>query len=312
MRWCFLFLIPIWAIAQSNGNVRVSLWKDTTYVTGTYTGSGILMATSSTIPQTLAIGSDFVSSGTLAIAPIVSSTHSWTGSNTFYGGGQPSIDTWNRQLISSSGLIGRVDWGNGVLRDGLNFDVVDWEDKKLSDGVGQEALNWNSRVLLDSTGMTSIDWETRSLSDVLGVGSVVYSERTLRDSNYTISVDWQNRNLIDNNGVTLVDWYDTTFIVNNTLQAGRLSLQANTLSNSQNITNTSNVSYTGTGGHTFTVGGPNSAVGRIIFVKNRGSGSVTIQGNTNQLYDTSPTTTISIPPGSAMTLVSDGSYWNIQ
>lgn len=50
-----------------------------------------------------------------------------------------------------------------------------------------------------------------------------------------------------------------------------------------------------------------------IFVKNRGTGALTINSNTglNDFYFTSAVSTISLNPGDAIILINDGTYWNI-
>lgn len=51
-----------------------------------------------------------------------------------------------------------------------------------------------------------------------------------------------------------------------------------------------------------------------FYIKNRGTGSITLNSNTgvNEIYYTSLVNTITITPGSAYMLINDGTYWNIE
>src|SRR5690606_22133799 len=53
----------------------------------------------------------------------------------------------------------------------------------------------------------------------------------------------------------------------------------------------------------------NTAV--VFFIKNRGSGSITLNSNAggNDIYDTSAVNTISIAAGAARRIWNDGTYW---
>jgi hypothetical protein len=68
--------------------------------------------------------------------------------------------------------------------------------------------------------------------------------------------------------------------------------------------------YTGSGGNTWTLPLLTNNQGRVYFIKNAGSGSVTIsRASSDQIYDTSAVSTISIAAGAAVILYGGPSYW---
>lgn len=73
------------------------------------------------------------------------------------------------------------------------------------------------------------------------------------------------------------------------------------------------VVYTGTGGHTFTFLAASTNSGRVWFVKNRGSGSVTCDATAlGNFFTTSSVATVTLNTGDAMMFQSDGTTWNVQ
>lgn len=71
--------------------------------------------------------------------------------------------------------------------------------------------------------------------------------------------------------------------------------------------------YSGTGGHTWTI--PLLSTGRLIpfFVKNRGSGNLTVaRSGGDQIYDTAPVNSIIMAPGEARIFVPDLNYWLLE
>lgn len=68
--------------------------------------------------------------------------------------------------------------------------------------------------------------------------------------------------------------------------------------------------FTGTS-VTWTLPAVNGTSGRIYYIKNRGSGNITLNADSgsNEIYDSAPTNTITITPGNSARLVSDGTYF---
>lgn len=62
---------------------------------------------------------------------------------------------------------------------------------------------------------------------------------------------------------------------------------------------------------TWTLPAVSGTTGRVYFLKNRGSGNVTLGTNAaaNELYDTAATNTLTILPGQSIMLISDGTYF---
>lgn len=72
--------------------------------------------------------------------------------------------------------------------------------------------------------------------------------------------------------------------------------------------------YTGSGGNTFTLPSLATHPGKTIFVKNAGSGNLTVaRSGSDQIYDTSGVTSITITPGGSRIFVAGGStYWYVE
>lgn len=88
-----------------------------------------------------------------------------------------------------------------------------------------------------------------------------------------------------------------------TSSAGTLSL----------LSHNRNYSFSGTT-TTWTLPALANNTGRIYYIKNRGSGNITLNSNAggSDIYDTGTVNTISITPGSAKLIIHDGTYWTIQ
>lgn len=71
--------------------------------------------------------------------------------------------------------------------------------------------------------------------------------------------------------------------------------------------------YTGTGGHTFTLPTiASAATGQMYYIKNRGSGNLSVASGTgSQIYTSSAQASITLAAGDAVTLISDGTYFNV-
>lgn len=99
-----------------------------------------------------------------------------------------------------------------------------------------------------------------------------------------------------------------------TLQtAGSLGLKTNTSSGAVTLDSTRTV-YVNTGSAvTWTLPAVSGNTDRIYFIKNRGSGAITLNANggATEIYTTSAVTTMTINAGEAFILTNDGTYWNV-
>lgn len=100
------------------------------------------------------------------------------------------------------------------------------------------------------------------------------------------------------------------------LTSGRVTLGNGSTSSASTLTvdvTKDNQIFTGTTG-TWTWPVITGNTWKRIFVKNRGSGNLTINSNAgaNDFYLTAPTNTLTVAAGTAIILVADGVYWNIE
>lgn len=71
--------------------------------------------------------------------------------------------------------------------------------------------------------------------------------------------------------------------------------------------------YTGSGGHTFTLPALSIHPGKIVFIKNAGSGNLTVQrAGSDNIYDTSSVTSITVAAGVARIFIAGSSFWYVQ
>jgi len=80
-----------------------------------------------------------------------------------------------------------------------------------------------------------------------------------------------------------------------------------------NIGNSEGYVFSGTT-TTWTLPAISGNTGVKYYIKNRGSGSITLNSNAggNDIYDTSATNTLTITAGTSKVLVNDGTYWTVQ
>lgn len=92
-----------------------------------------------------------------------------------------------------------------------------------------------------------------------------------------------------------------------------LNLTGVVISSANTLTLGTNAQYVASGTTTtWTLPDLATTVGRVYFIKNRGSGALTLQrAGSDNLYDTSVVTSISIPAGEARIIGNDGTYWNV-
>jgi hypothetical protein len=82
------------------------------------------------------------------------------------------------------------------------------------------------------------------------------------------------------------------------------------ISGTQLLSNSSFYVFTGGSGIIWTLPALNSCTGRLYYLKNRGSVTITLSGNgTDKIYSNVSSSTFSINPGEAYTMINDGQYW---
>lgn len=97
--------------------------------------------------------------------------------------GNQSVDSNNRQLISSSGN-----------------NVVLWNAQVLADNSGSDSLNWASRVLDNTSGNVVLDWDQLFLQDPSGVRSLNWLNRILIDTSASAVFDWSTPGTLNATG----------------------------------------------------------------------------------------------------------------
>lgn len=71
--------------------------------------------------------------------------------------------------------------------------------------------------------------------------------------------------------------------------------------------------YTGSGGNTFTLPSLATHLGKTYFIKNAGSGNLTVaRGGSDNIYDTSSVTSITVAAGGAIIISAGTSFWYVQ
>lgn len=88
---------------------------------------------------------------------------------------------------------------------------------------------------------------------------------------------------------------------------------ATTVSSAGTLTIGSSIVYIFSGTTTtWTLPAVSGTTGRVYFLKSRGSGNITLNSNSgSEIYDTAAQTGITIIPGQAIILISDGTYWTV-
>lgn len=96
---------------------------------------------------------------------------------------------------------------------------------------------------------------------------------------------------------------------------GSLGVAVNVTTGDQTLTaaSASNQVYSGTGGNTWTLPAVANNSTLEFRVKNRGSGNLTIQrAGSDNIYDTTTQTSITVAAGASLMLINDGTYWLVE
>jgi lysophospholipase L1-like esterase len=99
---------------------------------------------------------------------------------------------------------------------------------------------------------------------------------------------------------------------NDVSQFGAVAFQLNEQATSVTLGSTSNNIYTGAGGDTWTLPTLSEHPGKVYFIKNAGSGNLTVQrSGSDNLYDTSSVTSITIAAGASRMIIAGSSFWYV-
>lgn len=116
-------------------------------------------------------------------------------------------------------------------------------------------------------------------------------------------------------GVLETDGGNNLFYTNTTAVRGRLQQNRTVVSGAASLAITDNYNHYVFDGvtSTWTLPAVSGTANVIYYIKNRGSGVLTINTTSgNEIYDTAPVNTLAVSAGSALVLFSDGTYYNVE
>lgn len=213
-----------------------------------------------------------------------------TGSQTL--GGQK---TFNDGLVATSTSNPRItingnvsiSGGPSTYGDGL---VVDFFTHTNTDVAGTISANQNFHFIASPT-LTS----SNAISYTGDVATIRFVGAPIAAGSTTISHPY---NILAN---------DVNFF-------GGISMLLNEQAGDATIANASGVNvYTGAGGNTWTLPSLATHPGKFIFIKNAGGGNLTVQrAGSDNIYDTSSVTSITIAAGVARVFMAGSSFWYVQ
>ena len=263
-------------------------------------GSGIsTLNTLSASTQTFATGTsggDFniVSSSSTHTFNIPSASTSNRGVITASSQTIGGVKTFNDGLVATSGANPRVTINGNVSAvtgpstsgEGLLIDFFTHTNTAASTTISSNQ-NFNFIASPTLTSPNAISY-TGDVATIRFVGAPISAGST------TISHPW---NILAND----VNYF------------GGIAMSLNEQSVDATIPNASGVNiYTGTGGNTWTL--PSLAIhpGKFIFIKNAGSGNLTVQrAGSDNIYETSSVTSITIAAGASRMFAAGNSFWYV-
>jgi hypothetical protein len=181
------------------------------------------------------------------------------------------------------------------------------------------AQSVNTSASTDIYYITKLDPIASDQNFTLGTGSgkamlVIDSNNTAFNWNFTGAIvkdDNGNAVTTSNPGVTqLMHYVNGVWHISYSGMPKEISSSAGSLTL---IPHSRTYSFSGTT-TTWTLPALTNTVGRRYYIKNRGSGNITLNSNAggNDIYDTSATNTITISAGTARIIENDGTYWVAQ
>lgn len=207
-----------------------------------------------------------------------------------YGGQK----TFNNGLISTSSsgprvtINGNISVGTGPATSGDGI-FIDFITHTNTAGAGTDADTQNFNVISNPT-LTSSNAITYSAD----VATIRFVGAPIAAGSTTINHPW---NILAND----VNYFQT------------LAMGLNEQSGDATLGNGSIVIYSGSGGNTFTLPSLAAHPGKTYFIKNIGSGSVTIaRAGSDNIYTTSSVTSFAIAAGAANIVSAASSFWVVQ
>lgn len=192
------------------------------------------------------------------------------------GSGTSLVVSGNRSLAAAPGISGI----------GLQLASFTYTN---SSGVGTETNGQNFHLIGTPT-LTS----GNAISYTGDVATILFSGAPIAAGSTTISHPW---NIFAND----VNSFQT------------LAMGLNEQSGDATLGNGSVVIYTGAGGNTFTLPSLATHPGKTYFIKNAGGGNLTLtRGGSDNIYDTSSVTSITIAAGGAVIVSAGSSFWYVQ
>jgi hypothetical protein len=240
--------------------------------------------------------------------------HSFTNSGVFLSGSPGQSFSG---IIDVDGDIGRTDESQGLRVLGLATGTGG-----LLDSVGNLYLgtgNWFNRQMTAGAQTitiilaTDLSWQNGAAFDLF-IQQPASGTTTLT---WPGSFVWLNgaapvlstaNNAVDHIHVTTPDF--TTFYAEH-VNAGKQSRSVLAASTTQTLTvgNAANV-FTGGSATTWTLPPIAGTKGSEIFIKNRGSATLTVQrAGADQIYSTSAVTSVTVAAGASLRPINDGAFW---
>jgi hypothetical protein len=261
--------------------------------------------------NTLTAGTQTFATGTSGTDFNISSS---TSTHTF---NIPSASTTNRGLVTASSQTfgGEKTFNNGVIvtmpssASGTKFIINGDRSVAAAPGIAGVGFQVSAFTYTNTSGAGT---ETQ------GQHFNVVGQPTLTSSN-AISYTGTVSNVLfvgapNPTGSTTIS-HPYNIFANNVSYFGDIALGMGEQSGDQTMSATDGGVgiYTGSGGNTWTLPALATHPGKIIFVKNAGSGNLSVQrSGSDTIYDTSSVTSITLAAGGARIFIAGSSAWYVQ
>lgn len=274
-------VLPTWQTAAGGITTLNTLTAATqTFATGT-SGSDFNIS-SATSTHTFNIPD----ASTSARGLVITTSQTFGGKKTFNDGAIVTTQTavsGTSLVVSGDRTLGTAPGISGIGLQLASFTYTNTEASTTESG-GQNFHLVNTPTLTSSNAVTY----SGDVSTIRFVGAPIAGGSS------TISHPW---NIFAND----VNYFQT------------LAMGLNEQSGDVTLGNGSIAIYTGSGGNTFTLPSLSGNPGKTYFIKNAGSGNLTLsRGGSDNLWDTSSVTTITIAAGGAVIVSAGTSFWYVQ
>lgn len=205
--------------------------------------------------------------------------------------------------LTASGLFS-IEYSNNnaalYFNDALNTTIISSRD-------GEQAIGLDNTSILFASGTSSMDYRDGVLKLYDSDNSHYVGLQTAPSAGFTTSytltlpnTDGNANQVLQTDGSGTLNWYSipSTIPVSATITGTAVTLSDNGL-------------YVFTGSTaTWTL--PSTIAGKAYWIKNRGSGNITLNSNggASDIYVNSPVNSTIISAGSSMILICDGTYYN--